>query len=585
MAGNKTPRRIKSAAPQTPPQTSPQTPPQTPRKSAAGGALQSARTKSVAASAAGGAPQTPRRIKSAAGGVCPTIPTDEMQYTGRNKDAILYRQLLLAILGKNKDDIKSLQVCQTKGKITEYNTIQISTDLIHSMRPIFQFTPELFGDSLDGMFKSAITEPQKTKIKTEFAKVINMGGRKDSPANGNNFFKLKTGLNPTLIDPKYLDDDVKTIEIDTFNKGVNVKINSDIKDGVNDFESLGPDQRLQQNIKDVPFYVVINEMTSSKNPVPHHTLSIICYKGNIYSYGLGAVRQHEGSGSHIKDIMLDAHISIEDIFKNSVYAYKDADASRPAAILESKFQIVDIGILTSKMVTKLEDYLKNPMGITITSDFGKLYGGDFFVYFSTDIYVYPSTTYYTYYASTNSLISSCCTKALKALNKTAVQCSRVKKSTIADKLKTLVESGQVGEPKNTSCVSFIADIYGIDCGFCGIADPQGCNRIPQDRLVNIIGIIAAKNGTVGELLKGLRGDKISDHPYKTKLWTCAAGLTGAALGLIYYTGMGQGQFKSKKKSKTKTKSKSSKKSKAKTQKKSMAKNKSSKKSRRRLNKF
>jgi hypothetical protein len=237
------------------------------------------------------------------------------------------------------------------------------------------------------------------------------------------------------------------------------------------------------------------------------------------------------------------------------------------------------------MVTKLEDYLKNPMGITITSDFGKLYGGDFFVYFSTDIYVYPSTTYYTYYASTNSLISSCCTKALKALNKTAVQCSRVKKSTIADKLKTLVESGQVGEPKNTSCVSFIADIYGIDCGFCGIADPQGCNRIPQDRLVEIIGIIA-RDETVGDLLNGLIGQKISDHPYKTKLWTCAAGLTGAALGgLIYYTGMGQGQFNSKKKSKTKTKSKSSKKSKAKTQKKSMAKNKSSKKSRRRLNKF
>jgi hypothetical protein len=578
MAGNKTPRRIKSAA-----------------TSAVGGALQSARTKSVAASAAGGAPQTPRTIKSAAGGalqsartaggICPTIPTDEMQYTGRNKDAILYRQLLLAILGKNKDDIKSLQVCQTKGKITEYNTIQISTDLIHSMRPIFQFTPDLFGDSLDVMFKSAITEPQKTIIKTEFANVINMGGRKDSPANGNNFFKLKTKLNPTLIDPKYLDGDVKTIEIDTFNKGVNVKINSDIKKGVNDFESLDPAQRPQQNIKDVPFYVVINEMTSSKNPVPHHTLSIICYKGNIYSYGLGAVRQHEGSGSHIKDIMLDAHISIEDIFKNSVYAYKDADASRPAAILESKFQIVDIGILTSKMVTKLEDYLKNPMGITITSDFGKLYGGDFFVYFSTDIYVYPSTTYYTYYASTNSLISSCCTKALKALNKTAVQCSRVKKSTIADKLKTLVESGQVGEPKNTSCVSFIADIYGIDCGFCGIADPQGCNRIPQDRLVEIIGIIA-RDETVGDLLNGLIGQKISDHPYKTKLWTCAAGLTGAALGgLIYYTGMGQGQFNSKKKSKTKTKSKSSKKSKAKTQKKSMAKNKSSKKSRRRLNKF
>ena len=237
------------------------------------------------------------------------------------------------------------------------------------------------------------------------------------------------------------------------------------------------------------------------------------------------------------------------------------------------------------MVTKLEDYLKNPMGITITSDFGKLYRGDFFVYFSTDIYVYPSTTYYTYYAGTNSLISSCCTKALKALNKTAVQCSRVKKSTIADKLKTLVESGQVVKPKNSSCVSFIADIYGIDCGFCGIADPQGCNRIPQDRLAEIIKIIGG-NKTVGDLLNGLIGDKISDHPYKTKLWTCAAGLTGAALGgLIYYTRMVQGQFKSKKKSKTKTKSKSSKKSKAKTQKKSMAKNKSSKKSRRRLNKF
>jgi hypothetical protein len=85
---------------------------------------------------------------------------------------------------------------------------------------------------------------------------------------------------------------------------------------------------------------------------------------------------------------------------------------------------------------------------------------------------------------------------------------------------------------------------------------------------------------------GLQSSLPSDHPYKTKLWTCAAGLTGAALGgLIYYTGMGQGQFNSKKKSKTKTKSKSSKKSKAKTQKKSMAKNKSSKKSRRRLNKF
>jgi hypothetical protein len=283
--------------------------------------------------------------------------------------------------------------------------------------------------------------------------------------------------------------------------------------------------------------------------------------------------------------MLDAHISIEDIFKNSVYAYKDADASRPAAILESKFQIVDIGILTSKMVTKLEDYLKNPMGITITSDFGKLYGGDFFVYFSTDIYVYPSTTYYTYYSSTNSLISSCCTTALKALNKTAVKCSRATESAKAGKLKELVNDGQVGEPKNTSCTSFIADIYGIDCGFCGIADPQGCNRIPQDRLVKIIEIIAL-NKTVGDLLNGLIGQKISDHPYKKKLLTCAAGLTGAALGgLIYYTGMGQGQFNSKKKSKTKTKSKSSKKSKAKTQKKSMAKNKSSKKSRRRLNKF
>ena len=572
MSRPTTPRRIKSAAPQTP------------RKSAAGGALQTARTKSVAASAAGGAPQSART----AGGVCPAIPTDEMQYTGRNKDAILYRQLLLAILGKNKDDIKSLQVCQTTGNISEDNIFEISTDLIHSMRPIFQFTPELFGDSLDGMFKSAITPAQKTKIKTEFAKVINMGGRKDSPANGNNFFKVPKDL----IKPEYFDQ-VQTIEIDTFNKGVNVKINSDIKKGVNDFESLDPAQRLQQNIKDVPFYVVINEMTSSKNPVPHHTLSIICYKGNIYSYGLGAVQQHEGSGSHIKDIMLDAHISIEDIFKNSVYAYKDADASRPAAILESKFQIVDIGILTSKMVTKLEDYLKNPMGITITSDFGelvngplvngKLVNGFFFVYFSTDIYVYPSTTYYTYYASTNSLISSCCTTALKALNKTAVQCSRVKKSTIADKLKTFVESGQVGEPKNTSCVSFIADIYGIDCGFCGIADPQGCNRIPQDRLVEIIGIIAARDKTVGDLLNGLIGDKISDHPYKTKLLTCATVLTGAALGgLIYYTRMvqGQGQFKSKKKSKTKTKSKSSKKSKAKTQKKSMVKNKSSKKSRR-----
>ena len=585
--------------------------PTTPRKSAAasaaGGAPLTARKRGVqssaAASAAGGAPQSARKSaaggappltarrtggaqsSAAAAGICPAIPTDETQYKERNKDAILYRQLLLAILGRNKYDINSLQVCETKGGISEDNILKMPTDLIHSMRPIFQFTPELFKDSvgLDVMFKSPITPAEETKIKTEFAKVINMGGRKDSPANGNNFFKVPKDL----IKPEYFDK-VQTIELDTFNKGINLEVNSDIKDGVNDFErSLNPAQRVQQKIKDVPFYVVINEMTSSKNPVPHHTLSIICYKGNIYSYGLGAVQQHEGSGSHIKDIMLDAHISVEDIFKKAVYAYKDADGSRPAAILESKLQIVDIGILTSKMVTKLEDYLKNPMGITITSDFGPLVRGDFFVYFSTDIYVYPSTTYYTYYAGTNSLISSCCTTALKALNKTAVQCSRVKKSTIADKLKTFVESGQVGEPKNTSCVSFIADIYGIDCGFCGIADPQGCNRIPQDRLVNIIGIIAAKNGTVGELLNGLIGDKISDHPYKKKLWTCAAGLmVAAAVGAkLIYTGMGQGQFKSKKKSKTKTKSKSSKKSKAKTQKKSMAKNKSSKKSRRRLNKF
>lgn len=583
--------------------------PTTPRKSAAGGAPLTARKRGVqssaAASAAGGAPQSARKsaaggappltarrtggAQSSAAGICPAIPTDETQYKERNKDAILYRQLLLAILGRNKYDINSLQVCETKGGISEDNILKMPTVLIHSMRPIFQFTPKLFKDSvgLNVMFKSPITPAEETKIKTEFAKVINMGGRKDSPANGNNFFKVPKDL----IKPEYFDK-VQTIELDTFNKGINLEVNSDIKDGVNDFESLDPAQRVQQNIKDVPFYVVINEMTSSKNPVPHHTLSIICYKGNIYSYGLGAVQQHEGSGSHIKDIMLDAHISVEDIFKKAVYAYKDADGSRPAAILESKLQIVDIGILTSKMVTKLEDYLKNPMGITITSDFGPLVKElvkglvkeYFFVYFATNIYVYPSTTYYTYYAGTNSLISSCCTTALKALNKTAVQCSCVKKSTIADKLKTLVESGQVDEPKNSSCVSFIADIYGIDCGFCGIADPQGCNRIPQDRLVNIIDIIAA-NGTVGELLNGLIGQKISDHPYKTKLWTCAAGLTGAALGLIYYTGMGQGQFKSKKKSKTKTKSKSSKKSKAKTQKKSMAKNKSSKKSRRRLNKF
>jgi len=505
--------------------------------------------------------------------LCPTIPTDETQYTGRNKDAILYRQLLLAILGKNKDDIKSLQVCQETGDITENNIFETSTDLIHSMRPIFQFTKDLFGDSLDGMFNPPITTPQKETIKKEFARVINMGGRKDSHANGHNFFKHKTKLNPALIKSDYFDE-VKTIEINTFNKRIDIEINSDIKRAVNHFESLGQAQRLQTKIKDVPFYVVINEMTSSKNPVPHHTFSIICYKGNIYSYGLGAVEQHEGSGSHIKDIMLDAHISVEDIFKNSVYAHKDADASRPPAILESKLQIVDIGILTSEMVTKLEEYLKNPIGITITSDFGELDGGDFFVYFATDIYVYPSTTYYTYYAGTNSLMSSCCTKALKVLNKTAVHCSRVKKSAISDKLKTLVESGQVDEPKNSSCVSFISDIYSIDCGFCGIADPQGCNRIPQDRLFEIIQIIAA-NGTIAELLNGLIGDKISDHPYKRRLLMCAtAAVTATAIGLgliNQYSGIGQGQFKSKKKSKTEKKSKT--------------KTKSTKKSRHRINKF